>query len=162
MEFRQDRPAEAALDRGALDVHRDIACAAAGAETEQPGRHGGNAVPVTHGGDTQPGRGDGRRGGHDTRVPEPAIAMPASGTEIPAPTAPKRKISPSTPGLTCRAARTSGIREAQLAAAKPNPVKITATAFLARRTSGATPTTGTRCSPQRPRGISPAGACRRP
>ena len=65
--------------------------------------------------------------------PSRAMAIPASGMATADPAAPESRIRPSTPGLTRSAAWTCGMREAQLAVAKPSPMNATDTASLADR-----------------------------
>ena len=137
---RHERPAEAALDVRALDVHRDVPDPDAQAR-RAPGR-GRRAAP-TPAAARRRGR-SGRRRRTASRRARPARAPrrctigPDSGSPAIDPPETQSSSRPSCADDSPRVSRTAGVREIQEAKHRPLTRKATATAVRARRAVGDT------------------------
>ena len=118
-----DRPRRCSTD-GALHVHRDVPGAVGEAEQEQADDHRDEPDQVAE------RRPSAARPPSSTaiavtvrREPSRCTMSPASGSAISEPAAIASSTRPSSAELRSRSSRTCGMRDAQLAKAKPEPMK---------------------------------------
>ena len=123
VEPRQDRAAEALLDERALDVHGHVPGAVAEAEQEEADDDRDDSHSIAEGRGREPDAAEDRHGGDRARGAEPCDDRPRQRQGDQRARRDRSSSRPSSPGLSFRPSRTCGMRDAQLANAKPAPKK---------------------------------------